>query len=58
MKKPPCTSTCPDRTIHCHSTCEKYKKWKSELDLVNQRKRKHDDDQRYFIENLKKHESV
>lgn len=25
---------CPDREVGCHSTCEKYKKWKEEHDRV------------------------
>ena len=29
MFKPkcPCVQDCPDRTIHCKSTCEKYAEW-------------------------------
>lgn len=30
MQKSPCV-ICSDRNVSCHSTCEKYKNWLSEL---------------------------
>lgn len=26
-----CCKDCKDRVVNCHSTCEKYKKWKQEF---------------------------
>ena len=33
IMKPPCKD-CPDRQVGCHSTCEKYLLYKSELDKI------------------------
>lgn len=39
-EKPPCYH-CKDRCIGCHDYCEKYKAWKSEVDRVNDNRRKY-----------------
>lgn len=31
---------CPDRYIGCHSSCEKYKKFKNKLDIAKKNKNK------------------
>ena len=31
---------CKDRKVGCHSTCEKYKTWKSKIDTNNKARRK------------------
>lgn len=40
---------CKDRVVGCHSTCEKYKKFKEELEVVRAEKEKEHQlrDQRY-----------
>lgn len=39
---------CKDRHENCHSTCEKYLKFKKELEEINEAKRKHYDLKNYF----------
>lgn len=39
-EEPPCYH-CEDRAIGCHGSCEKYKAWKSEVDRVNDNRRKY-----------------
>ena len=39
-KNKPCLN-CEDRTITCHSTCEKYKAFRERLDLIREGKKKH-----------------
>jgi len=31
---------CPNRKANCHGVCEKYKKWRTQLDNLNAEKRK------------------
>lgn len=34
----PSCKDCPDRKILCHATCEKYKKYREEIDYINKQK--------------------
>ena len=34
-EKCPCRN-CPDRVLHCHERCERYKTWKAEVDRNNE----------------------
>jgi hypothetical protein len=44
----PCKSKdgtdCPDRKLNCWSTCEKYKAYKAQRVLINQRRKKEHDE--------------
>lgn len=47
--KPPCYK-CNDRTIYCHSECEKYKSWRTKLTQANETLRKSQEAQRRLDE--------
>lgn len=38
MRISPCKG-CADRVLACHGKCEKYKKWRKELDELNRQSR-------------------
>lgn len=40
MKMGPCLR-CPDRSITCHASCEKYIAWRKEMDRAKQKEREY-----------------
>ena len=51
-----CCLDCKERHAHCHSECEKYKKFKQELEILNEKIRKQKNYQRSssFLASVKK----
>ena len=37
--KQPCQRECPDRKLGCHSSCEKYIKFRKELDVLKNKEK-------------------
>ena len=55
MKPSPCDPKCPERSITCHCTCEKYLGWVAEKEA--EKKAAHSEVNCYAIEQKTKHET-
>lgn len=49
----PCKG-CQNRSITCHGECDKYDKWREDLDRLNERNRPNKDAWGYIADSIKK----
>lgn len=52
--KPPCSRDCPDRSITCHSTCERYLDYFAENEKIRKAKQREHDIAVYDIDKSNK----